>query len=322
MFCTFLKRTTAFALAAMMTFSVVGMSSVDVEAASKKPTKIYLNKKTVSVQVGKTYTLKVTKAKPNSKKYRTVKWTTSNKKIATVSSKGKVKAIKPGKVTITAISTKNKKVKAKCTVTVYKNGYITKKPSVKGGMYVYSMPDSSNNYRFVTKDNNYKVTDASIKDFMTLFGTGKNSLINRWTNKKSVTLKASNLTVTVTGTKTDRVLKIKGPEKYEGTYTARLYKNKEKHDYMFAVKGVKTNNKWQKFYVDSSKNYFTYTADNKLGVPYVYKVNKNGKAAYLKAGKTYLYKYEQTSKYDVISIDKKMADNDDLKAYYWGKITK
>ena len=319
---TFLKKVTAIALAAAMSLSMIGMSTVSAEAASKKPTKIYLNKKSVSVKVGKTYTLKVTKSKPNSKKYRTVKWATSNKKIATVSSKGKVKGIKPGTVTITATSTKNKKVKAKCKVTVYKNAYILRKPSSRGNLAVYKMPDSSAAYRFVANGKAYKLTDANIKSYMTLFGSSKNSLINKWTKKKSIKISLGQLSVSVTGTKTDRTLKIKGPEKYEGTYKARLYKNKEKHDYMFAVRGAKTNNKWQKFYVDSSKKYFTYTATNKQGIKYTYKVRKDGKSAYLKAGKKYLYKYQQDSKYDVISIDKAMVKAANIKAYYYGKVTK
>lgn len=48
--------------------------------------------------IGKTVTLKV---KNNKKK---VKWISSNKKIATVSKRGKVKGKKAGKVTITAKS--------------------------------------------------------------------------------------------------------------------------------------------------------------------------------------------------------------------------
>lgn len=67
MFRSVLKKITAFSLAAMMAVSMIGMSTVSADAASN-PTKIYLNKKSVSVKVGKTYTLKVTKAKPNSKK--------------------------------------------------------------------------------------------------------------------------------------------------------------------------------------------------------------------------------------------------------------
>ncbi len=70
---------------------------------------IKLNKKKVTLTVGKTVQLKVkgTKAK--------VKWSSSNKKIATVSSKGKVKAKKVGKATITA---KIGKKKYRCKITV------------------------------------------------------------------------------------------------------------------------------------------------------------------------------------------------------------
>lgn len=327
MFRTFLKRATSLALAAMMAVSVMGMSSIDVEAKSKNPTKIYLNKKSVSVKVGKTYDLDVKKAKPNSKKYRTVKWSTSDKKIATVSSKGKVRGIKPGKVTITATSTKNKKVKAKCTVTVYKNGYIRKGAASTGSMYTYKMPDSSKGYRFYANGKGYTIKDSEIKEFMTLFGTSKNSLINRWSKGKSVKISLGQLSVSATAKKSKsnvRILTVKGPAKYEGRYYAKLYKGTKKtsYDYKFVVKGAKTNNKVQNFYVDSSKKYYTYTATNKQGVKYTYKVRKDGKAAYLKAGKKYLYKYEQTSKYDVFSIDKVTARAAKVRAYYYGKITK
>lgn len=47
-----------------------------------------------------------------------VTWSSSNKKIATVSNKGVVKGVKAGKVTITATSKAKKSVKAKFTVTV------------------------------------------------------------------------------------------------------------------------------------------------------------------------------------------------------------
>lgn len=71
---------------------------VHVNAATK------LNKKSITVNVNKTYTLKVygTKSK--------VKWSSSNKKIATVNSKGVVKGIKKGKCNITAKVGKKKYV--------------------------------------------------------------------------------------------------------------------------------------------------------------------------------------------------------------------
>lgn len=58
-----------------------------------------------------------------------VKWTSSNKKTATVSSKGKVKAKKAGTVTITARSKSNPKVSAKCKIKIYK---ATKKIRLSG----------------------------------------------------------------------------------------------------------------------------------------------------------------------------------------------
>lgn len=79
------------------------------ELGQAKAKKAALNKKKVTLTVGKTTKLKV---KNNKKK---VKWTSSKKKIATVSKKGKVKAKKAGKAVITA---KFGKKKLKCRVTV------------------------------------------------------------------------------------------------------------------------------------------------------------------------------------------------------------
>lgn len=83
--------------------------------------KVKLNKKTAKLEVGKTVTLKMTGTK------KKVKWSTSNKKVATVKSagkqKGKVSAKKAGKATITA---KVGKKKYKCKVTVVKKTKNTK----------------------------------------------------------------------------------------------------------------------------------------------------------------------------------------------------
>lgn len=65
------------------------------------------------------FTLKVKSVKP-SKASKAVTWKSSNKKIATVSKKGKVRAKKNGTAVITATSKTNPKVKAKCKVKVYK----------------------------------------------------------------------------------------------------------------------------------------------------------------------------------------------------------
>lgn len=92
--------------------SIVCVQSDNVEAAKSK-----INKSKVSIYVGKTVTLKVTKTKGK------VIWKSSKKSIATVSKKGKVTAKKAGTAIITA-NVQNKKYKCKVTV---KNPYLNKK---------------------------------------------------------------------------------------------------------------------------------------------------------------------------------------------------
>lgn len=69
----------------------MGTSAMSAQAATAK-----LNKKKLTLMAGNTYTLKVKKASGK------VKWKSSKKSVATVSSKGKVKAKKAGSATITA----------------------------------------------------------------------------------------------------------------------------------------------------------------------------------------------------------------------------
>lgn len=84
-------------------------------------TSVKLNKKAISLKAKgkakqKTYTLKATVTKgANNKK---VKWTTSNKKVAVVNSKGKVTAKKKGTCYISVTSTDGSRKSAKCKVTV------------------------------------------------------------------------------------------------------------------------------------------------------------------------------------------------------------
>jgi uncharacterized protein YjdB len=75
--------------------------------------------KTATVKVKKTITLKATVSPSNATK-KTVKWTTSSKKIATVSSKGVVKGVKAGKATIKATAQDGSKKAASVKVTVKK----------------------------------------------------------------------------------------------------------------------------------------------------------------------------------------------------------
>lgn len=96
---------------ALLLGMLLPISNVTVEAASMK-----LSSKKVTLTEGKTKKLSVKNLPSTS----TVKWSTSDKKVTTVSSKGKVTAKKAGKATITATITakSGKQSKLTCKITV------------------------------------------------------------------------------------------------------------------------------------------------------------------------------------------------------------
>lgn len=90
---------------AAIAITVVAVNPMSTDA--KKVVK--LNKSKLTLQTGKTSKLKLKNTK------KKVKWSSKNKKVATVSRKGVVKAVSVGKTTITA---KSGKKKYSCKVTV------------------------------------------------------------------------------------------------------------------------------------------------------------------------------------------------------------
>lgn len=119
----FLKRGLCFTLATSLGISGVCLDGNSVEAASKKPKKIVvsnkqLSKNTLKINKGSSLQLKV-KVSP-SKASQKVTFTSSNKKIVSVSSKGKLKGVKVGSAKITIKSKSNKKVKKVIKVKVVK----------------------------------------------------------------------------------------------------------------------------------------------------------------------------------------------------------
>lgn len=111
-----LRKTVCMSLVGVMTFTSVWSSDMTIQAASK-PKKITMNKKNVSLEVGKTFKLKVKKVKPK-KASKAVTYKTNKKKVATVSKKGVIKAKSAGTATITVTSKKSKKLKVRVKVNV------------------------------------------------------------------------------------------------------------------------------------------------------------------------------------------------------------
>ena len=86
-------------------------------------TKVKLNKTKSTMTIGKKQTLKAT-VTPKKASSKAVVWKSSNKKVATVTSKGVVKAKKAGTATITATAKDGSGKKATCKVTVKKTAVV------------------------------------------------------------------------------------------------------------------------------------------------------------------------------------------------------
>ncbi|MGN1444387.1 MAG: Ig domain-containing protein, partial [Acutalibacteraceae bacterium] len=87
--------------------------SVEIPATSLK-----ISKTSLTLYAGKTYTL-TSSISPSNTTNKTIKWTSSNEKVAVVSSAGKITAVGGGKATITAKTSNG--LTCTCTVTVLKS---------------------------------------------------------------------------------------------------------------------------------------------------------------------------------------------------------
>lgn len=133
-----------FVIAALLVSAGLSAGNTD---ASAKAASARLNKAKQTMRVGDTFKLKLLNNREK------VKWTSGNKQVATVSSKGKVKAKKPGTAVISA---KVNNQKYRCTVTVLpgktekleEEGVYTGKDEV--ALYIHTYHRLPSN--FITKD--------------------------------------------------------------------------------------------------------------------------------------------------------------------------
>lgn len=127
-----LKKAAVLTLIASLVFGVTAQGNKATITAKKLPANVRTIKfkgtgKRLKLQKGKKYQLKpVVSVTPNKKKYRTVKFTSSNKKVVSVSKKGLLKGLKKGTATIRAVSKINSKKKASIRVTVTQDVLVSK----------------------------------------------------------------------------------------------------------------------------------------------------------------------------------------------------
>ena len=112
-----IKRIAAAMLVTVLTFMSAG-GSLTAEAAAKAPKKMSLKVTAKKIDIKGKATISVKSVKPSDAS-KAVKYKSSNKKVAAVSSKGVVTGKKAGKATITVTSKKNKKVKKKPPASPY-----------------------------------------------------------------------------------------------------------------------------------------------------------------------------------------------------------
>mgnify|MGYP004515805443 FL=1 len=224
----------------------MAMASVTANAATKKPKKIYLKATSTTVDVKGKVKVSVYKVKP-SKASKSVKWKSSNKKIATVSKSGYVTGKKKGTVKITATSKKNKRakktikikvkdLKAK-SVTMSKKSmdmFVTKKATLKAtvkgptGFYNQGVTWKSSNTNIATVDSKGNVvakSEGSATITATEKGGSKKATCAVTVSKAptGVTVDTNNETVTV--------------EAVVGSNEA-----KARHTYLCYYKGAQANN--------------------------------------------------------------------------------
>ena len=115
-----MKKITLKALTTVSAMALLAGASVVATNTDSQAKKVSVKKVKATAEAGKTaYVAKGKKVKitttvtvkPNKKGNKKVTYKTSNKKVATVSSKGYIKGVKAGKAKITVVSKKNKKRK-------------------------------------------------------------------------------------------------------------------------------------------------------------------------------------------------------------------
>ncbi len=241
---------------------VCAVTVADAVQPPVKVTGVSLNKKTLSLTVGKSQSLAATVSPANAAD-KSLKWSSSNKSVATVTQAGKVTAKKAGTATITVASVAEPSVKATCKVTVKAAVVAVKKVTLKPTKATLGVKEKLTLKATVTPSNatSKKVTWKS--DKKSVATVSSKGVV---TAKKTGTAK---ITATAGGKKaTCKITVKKAPSKL--TLNARKKTVKKGKTYQLKVKLPK----------NTASNKITYTTSNKK----VATVSSAGKVKGIKKG--------------------------------------
>ncbi len=179
-------------------------------------TDLSLNRSSKSIYKGSTYQLKTT-VYPEKATFPEVKWSTANKKVATVSSSGKVKAVGKGSTVITCTSVDNPRVKATFKVTVKIKVTGVELNRSKGSLYEGSTgklkatvsPSNANNKDVKWSSSNTKVLKVDSNGKLTAIKPGK-AVITCTTENGGYTDKCTVTVKKLTAVKSVKLNKTKG----------------------------------------------------------------------------------------------------------------
>lgn len=206
----------ALLLALVVMFSALA-PSIPMEAATKK---VSISKEAVTMGIKETYQLKM---KNTTKK---VKWSSSNKSVATVNNKGVVTAKKKGTATITAKISDKKYI---CKVTVKKTSISKTKVNVGvNDTYQLKMNNTVSKVKWSTSDK--KIATVSKKGKVTAKKGGTATITAKVNGKKytcKVTVKEKNVKVTSVDVKKKLTLKKGGSVKLPYTVFPTNASNKK-----------------------------------------------------------------------------------------------
>lgn len=248
--------------------------------------KIKLNESKITMKKGTKYKWLEVTFNPKNTTDKTLKWKSSDKKVATVNSKGVITAKGVGKATITVTSANGKKDTVKVTVTKssikVKKLSLEKKLTMKLGDKENLKPEfepvNATNQKLEWKSSNEKVATVNSKGQVTAVGEGKAKIT---CTAKDGSKKKATCTITVKGFGKLKISKVTNESKGAATITWNTLEDVDGYEVYMATGKKGTYNKIAT--VDSNKTSFI-KKKLKKGTKYYFKVRAyakvNGKKVY------------------------------------------